>query len=121
MARNATYIKHLSTLSHLVLVLFAKDITVVPKESSWFGSYAPPADSNANEPHSDCVSMEAREEDKTIIPMRAHPLYTEDWIGLRALDERGAVVLASCEGEHMQLSKDCWEPLVKEYVGELLD
>jgi hypothetical protein len=40
--RNATYAAHLAQLETLVLVLFERDRTVVPKESSWFGSYAPP-------------------------------------------------------------------------------
>jgi palmitoyl-protein thioesterase len=49
--------------------------------------------------------------------MREQPLYVEDWIGLRALDESDRVVFVSCEGEHMQLSSECWRPLVKRYVG----
>ncbi len=38
---NATYAKNLASLNKLVVVLFSKDTTVVPKASSWFGSYAP--------------------------------------------------------------------------------
>ncbi|KAI0062827.1 alpha/beta-hydrolase [Artomyces pyxidatus] len=102
-ARNSSYAKRLTTLEHLVLVIFAQDKTVVPKESAWFGSYAVPEDED--------------DEDDTIVPMKAQPLYEEDWIGLRQLDERGAVVLDSCDGEHMQMTTDCWEPLVKLYVG----
>ncbi|KAI0371106.1 alpha/beta-hydrolase [Pilatotrama ljubarskyi] len=107
--RNATYAANLASLNALVLVLFAADKTVVPKESSWFGSYAP---SNAS--RRDAA-------DKTIVPMRLQPLYTEDWIGLRTLDESGRVVLETCEGEHMHLSDGCWRPLVQRFVGEILD
>jgi len=102
---NSTYADKLMSLNKLVLVLFLKDLTVVPKESSWFGSYAVP--DNSTSPLGE----------KTIVPMRMQPLYVEDWIGLKTLDERGAVVLETCEGEHMQLTKDCWEPLVKRFVG----
>ena len=49
--------------------------------------------------------------------MRLQPIYLDDRIGLKTLDERGDVILESCEGEHMQLSQDCWEPIVKKYVG----
>ena len=49
--------------------------------------------------------------------MRLQPLYNEDWIGLRTLDERGDVVLETCEGAHMQLTADCWKPIVKRFVG----
>ncbi|KAI0321188.1 Alpha/Beta hydrolase protein [Amylostereum chailletii] len=104
--RNATYARQLSSLSSLVLVLFAQDKTVVPKESSWFGSYAPPD--------------EDRSASEEVVPMRAQPLYREDWIGLKGLDERGGVVLVSCEGEHMQLARSCWEPLVRLYAGSVV-
>ncbi|KAI9453767.1 alpha/beta-hydrolase [Lactarius psammicola] len=100
--RNATYAARLARLDALVLVLFKRDLTVVPKESAWFGSYAPP-------PHEDADGAEGMEE--------TLPLYTEDWIGLRKLDERGRVVFASCDSEHMQLPAECWKPLVEKYVG----
>lgn len=99
---NKTYAENFATLQTLVLVLFSEDQTVVPKESSWFGSYAPP---------------EGGEVEKTIIPMRLQPIYKEDRIGLRALDERGGVVLKACTGEHMEISMSCWRPLVRKYVG----
>ena len=49
--------------------------------------------------------------------MREQPLYTEDWIGLRKLDKSGRVVLVSCDSEHMVLSPEWWESLVKRYLG----
>jgi palmitoyl-protein thioesterase len=80
------------------LVLFERDCTVVPKESAWFGSYAPP-------PLEDPDSGDSREgKEEVIMPMHEQPLFKEDWIGLRAL-------------EHMLLSEECWKPLVKNYVG----
>lgn len=100
---NATYAKNFVTLNKLVLVLFSKDITVVPKESSWFGSYAP--------------SDETFPGDRTIIPMREQELYVYDTIGLKTLDEKEGVIFKTCEGVHMQLTSDCWKPLVKEFVG----
>ena len=45
--------------------------------------------------------------------MREQPLYIEDWIGLRTLDESGRVVLVSCDAEHMRLLAECWQPLVE--------
>ncbi|KAI0356367.1 alpha/beta-hydrolase, partial [Trametes cingulata] len=117
-SRNATYAAHLSSLNALVLVLFSADKTVVPKESSWFGSYAP---ANTTSRRLGEGGEGEAEKEKTIVPMRLQPLYTEDWIGLRTLDERGRVVLETCEGEHMHLSDGCWKPLVKRFVGEVLD
>lgn len=87
-------------------MLFAKDRVAVPKETSWFGSYAP----------QDPLAPNA---EKTIIPMRQQSLYVNDTIGLRSIDERGDVVFETCEGDHMDLS-DCWRPIVEKYVGGLV-
>ncbi|KAA1472797.1 alpha/beta-hydrolase [Dentipellis sp. KUC8613] len=100
--RNVTYAQNIASLNKLVLIMFGRDKTVLPKESAWFGSYAQQSP-DANE--------------KTVIPMRLQPLYVEDWIGLRTLDEKGGVVLTTCDTEHMQLPTECWEPIVKQYVG----
>ena len=108
-SRNATYARNFAALDALVLVLFAEDRTVVPKESSWFGSYAP----------SDSDGDSSGRAERTVVGMRQHALYTEDWIGLKTLDDSGRVVLVECEGEHMQLGRKCWEPLVQKYTGSL--
>jgi palmitoyl-protein thioesterase len=99
---------------------------VVPKESAWFGSEAVGDENeiqmNLRNDYEHSGQSEQIQLDvthvlsKTIIPMRLQPLYTEDWIGLRQLDERGSVVLETCEGEHMQLG-DCWERLIKRFAG----
>lgn len=107
---NDTYAYNLASLNNLVLVLFAQDRTVVPKESAWFGSYAPSDET-------DGVLAHLYEPVKTLIPMRLQPLYVDDLIGLRTLDESGRIVLESCEGEHMEIRDECWRPLVKRFVG----
>ena len=120
--RNKTYGRNLASLETLVLVLFNRDNMVVPKESAWFGSEAVEDENEIqmnlrNSGQSEQIQLDATHVlSKTIIPMRLQPLYTEDWIGLRQLDERGAVVLETCEGEHMQLG-DCWERLIKRFAG----
>ncbi|KAI9068364.1 alpha/beta-hydrolase [Trametes sanguinea] len=116
--RNASFARNLASLDMLVLVLFAADKTVVPKESAWFGSYAPPEEEEAERGE---LKGDVWPQEKTIVPMRLQPLYREDWIGLRELDKSGRVVLETCEGEHMQLTDECWRPLVKRYVGGILD
>ncbi|KAF8596107.1 alpha/beta-hydrolase [Ceratobasidium sp. AG-I] len=104
------YKKNLSSLDALVLILFSEDKTVVPKESGWFGSYKPV---NLSEPD----AMRG-EDDDVIVPMRQQPIYQDDRIGLRTLDESGRVHLATCEGPHMRISDDCWKPLVLKFCGD---
>lgn len=87
---------------------------MVPKETAWFGSEAPTEDLSSSSLGSGQTPMALSE--KTIIPVRAHPIYTEDWIGLRKLDKRGALVFEICQGEHMHIG-DCWKKLVKRYCG----
>ncbi|THU86012.1 alpha/beta-hydrolase [Dendrothele bispora CBS 962.96] len=143
--RNETYAENLTSLNALILIMFTQDKTVVPKESSWFGSEEietetlgssqtefsnavgglgfqfDESDSMAQHPitsQQQSEFMMTREATvKGIIPMHSQPLYTEDWIGLRTLDERGVVFLELCEGEHMQLSA-CWEEVVDMWVGK---
>ncbi|KZP00184.1 alpha/beta-hydrolase [Calocera viscosa TUFC12733] len=88
----------LDTLNSLVLIRFTAEQTVNPPVSSHFGSRPP-------------------ENDTAEIPMREQELYREDWIGLRKLDERGGVFMLMCEGHHMQLEKECWEPIVLRWTG----
>ena len=101
---EATYAERLSSLNRLVLVLFSKDVTVLPKESSWFGSYAPSDGSG----------------EKGIIPMWKQELYLNDTIGLKRLVGTGGIVFKKCEGVHMQITDECWRPLVEEFVGGLV-
>ncbi|EGN99970.1 hypothetical protein SERLA73DRAFT_180317 [Serpula lacrymans var. lacrymans S7.3] len=125
--RNATYAENLASLQHLVLVLFKEDTTVVPKESAWFGSEAPP-DSGLKDQSSSLQAVldsngmpfvsgnKPVQQNRTMIPMQMQPLYIEDWIGLRTLDERGGLTFATCPGQHMQLT-GCWEDLVGKWIG----
>ncbi|KAF8629203.1 hypothetical protein AX17_005788 [Amanita inopinata Kibby_2008] len=107
--KNGTYARQLASLNKLVLVIFTNDKTVVPKESSWFGSQA--IEEEAVDRKQGILAASG-----TIMPMRMQPLYLEDWIGLRELDERNGVVLDKCEGEHMDIGS-CWERLVRAYAG----
>ncbi|KAG8858007.1 hypothetical protein FRB96_005498 [Tulasnella sp. 330] len=108
-SRNETYAKNFATLDNLVLVVFSNDTTVTPKESGWFESYEITSD------------VDIRSEPLPLVLMRDQPLYKEDWIGLRTLDERGAVVRLACNGPHMHISTECWRPLVLQYIGGVHD
>ena len=55
------------------------DTEVIPRDSELFGAFAPGAMSE-------------------IIPMRQQAIYTEDWIGLKELDQRQALIEKDCQG-----------------------
>jgi len=45
-------------------------------------------------------------------------LYTEDWIGIRSLDQEGKLHLEHCPGEHMDLGTGrCGHNAVRDWVG----
>lgn len=58
-----------------VMVKFTDDTVVVPRESEWFGFYGKTG--------------------KTIVLLEESPMYTEDWLGLKAMNEV-AVPSAQC-------------------------
>lgn len=97
--KNATYKKNLSKLENFVMLVFKDDVTVIPKESGWF------------------ASVNETEDSRTIKKMENTTLYQEDWIGLKTLDERGALTFGELEGEHMQLDNKDLKKLFKKYFG----
>jgi palmitoyl-protein thioesterase len=81
--KNKTYRMNLKSLNKLVLIRFTEDTTVVPKDSAWFSYYDSEGD---------------------LLTLYKQPIYTEDWIGLKDLDENGRLEFKDCEGPHMQIS-----------------
>ncbi|KAG2672140.1 hypothetical protein I3760_13G026000 [Carya illinoinensis] len=96
--RNSTYKERFSSLDNLVLIMFEQDTVLVPKETSWFG-YFP---DGAFDP---------------ILPAQETLLYTEDWIGLKILDEAGKVKFINVSGGHLQISQSD----MKEYIVPYLE
>ncbi|KAH8804717.1 palmitoyl protein thioesterase [Xylogone sp. PMI_703] len=93
--KNETYKQNLATLDRFVMYMFEEDETVIPKESGWF------AEVNGTE----------------VIPLRNRTIYEEDWIGLKALDEKGALEFKVTSGGHMRLSSDLLKTVFEEYYG----
>ena len=100
-AKNASYKEGLQRLEQFVMVRFSDDTTVRPPESAWFGARSVPEDGRP-----------ARS-----VPLRESDVYVRDWLGLAALDKRGALRFHTCDGMHMQLSPACKELVFGQYVG----
>lgn len=93
--KNATYKQNMEKLGDFVMYMFGDDETVIPKESGWF------AEVNGTE----------------VIPLKDRPIYTEDWLGLKTLDERGALHLERVDGRHMELDDKVLGEVFKKYYG----
>ncbi|PRD21593.1 UNVERIFIED_CONTAM: Ppt1 [Trichonephila clavipes] len=81
---NETYKTNLKKLENFVMVLFTEDKMVYPKESEWFGFYKPG-------------------QDKEIITLQDSPLYTEDRLGLKEMDEQKKLHFLQVVGNHLQI------------------
>lgn len=93
--KNETYKENLGKLERFVMYLFEDDETVVPKETGWFA--------------------EVNGTDVTLL--RDRRIYGEDWIGLKALDKKGALIFETTEGGHMRLTDELLKSVFKDYYG----
>lgn len=89
------YKKNLAGLERLVMYMFEDDTTLIPKESAWF------------EEVNGTVST----------PLRGTRLYSEDWLGLRELDRKGAIDFKRVPGGHMQVSDKDLKEAMGAYFG----
>jgi len=95
--KNPDYKQRLSSLDNLVLVQFTQDTIVDPRESEWFGWF---------------------DEHQIMRPLQNTTLYTEDWIGLRTLEEEGKLHLMSVEADHLQLGKKALDEIINNYLKQ---
>jgi len=85
--KNASYAVNLAQLENFILVKHNQDSMVEPRESSHFEFYVPgQAD--------------------VILPLKESPIYTEDRIGLKSLDEAGRLHFMEVEGNHLEFSRE---------------
>lgn len=85
-SRNTTYTERFTSLNQLVLIMFAEDNVLIPRETAWFGYY--PAGST-----------------NTVLSYNETDLYIDDWIGLKTLDEAGKVTWVSFPRGHLHINE----------------
>ena len=95
--KNETYKENLSSLNKFVMFTFENDTTVIPKETGWF------AEVNTTTEH--------------VTLLKDRPIYKEDWVGLKTLDEKGSLVFETLPGGHMQISRKDLKRIMKTYFG----
>ncbi|RAH80621.1 palmitoyl-protein thioesterase precursor [Aspergillus japonicus CBS 114.51] len=94
--KNETYKENLSSLEKFVMLMFEDDGVVHPKESAWFAEV---------------------DADGVVVGLRDRQIYKEDWLGLRKLDEKGALVFRTVPGRHMEIGEEVFERVVREFLG----
>jgi len=85
--QNQTYKDNLMSVENFVMVQFLNDTMVQPKESEWFGFYAPG-------------------QDKEVLTLQETPLYQEDWLGLQKMNDNGQLTFLATIGDHLQFTKE---------------
>lgn len=99
--KNSLYKENLAQLENFVMVVFKDDKTVIPRESGWFAE----------------VNRTETDEKKRVTRLQNRKIYEEDWIGLKQLDQKGALIFEEVKGEHMQLSDKDLKRLFGKYFG----
>ncbi|KAJ8610259.1 hypothetical protein MRB53_038662 [Persea americana] len=101
--KNATYKANLASLAKFAMIVFEDDTTVHPKESGWFA--------------------ESNETAGTVTLLRDRQIYKDDWLGLKALDDKGALEFKTVPGAHMAISEEVFNATFKKYfsAGSNLD
>ena len=115
--KNPKYAARIAALDKFVMVVFDNDTTVLPKESGWFADVVVNGSSSASFSPSAFALSDDTGEQLITVPLRQRRLYTEDWLGLRLLDDKGGLEMRSVPGEHMQLSDKELVTVFKDFFG----
>ena len=103
-AKNATYKKNLMSLNRMALLVAEKDDIVIPRTSPWFSFYDTAGSGS----------------DSRVLSYYDTPLYTEDWIGLKAL--KAKIVRWAVNCTHQNVPRDsCKEESYDNVTKALLD
>ena len=100
---NPDYKHRISNLSNFVMVKFLEDTMVQPRESEWFGFYK-------------------ENQDKEIVSLFDSPIYTEDKLGLKSLNNTGRLHFLGAPWDHLQMTEDWFMAnLVSPFVNVTYD
>jgi palmitoyl-protein thioesterase len=94
--KNDGYKQKFAALERLVLIKYNNDTVLSPIDTEWFQFYTAGKKGE-------------------ILPIEQTPLYAEDWIGLKSLNEAGKVKFVAQDGNHLS-HLDMDDPLVTDYI-----
>ena len=99
--KNATYVENIKKLERFAMYIFDEDVTVIPKWSGWFSDF--------NATSGKRTKLQDRK------------MYTEDWLGLRWLDEENRLEFRNISGAHMHLSDEILKDAFQKYFSKRVE
>jgi palmitoyl-protein thioesterase len=100
---NPLYKQRITSLQHFLMFYSTADETLIPRETGWFGSYAPNSDT-------------------VVLPVEATHFYKEDWIGIRKLNETGRLHKFVIDCDHADQFSSCFDKyFTKDVIPFLLN
>lgn len=104
MEKTAEYKENLLKLENFVLAKWLQDTTIIPGPSAHFGFYL---DGQVRYKWAMSSSLHVTSlQDILSQDLQDLALYTEDWLGLKTLDQQGKLHFREMEGDHMDFN---WE------------
>jgi palmitoyl-protein thioesterase len=95
--KNKSYAANLASLEKFAMYMFSEDMTVIPKESTWFA--------------------EVNRTSGFVTPLQQRDIWRDDWIGLRKLGEKGGLDFRIAKGRHMELDGELLARAFEEYFS----
>lgn len=95
--KNEEYKRRMARVENFAMYVFDEDTTVIPRQSGWFA--------------------EVNTTSEEVTPLRERAMYKEDWIGLKALDEKGGLFFRNASGGHMDLDDEVLKEAFGNFFG----
>lgn len=99
--KTSLFAERLAAVDRFVMYMFTADEVVHPRETSWF------AEVNATT--------------GDVTPLQKRAIYKEDWLGLKVLDERGALFFEEAPGAHMNVTEEILMEAFKKWMAPTKD
>lgn len=95
---NPDYKTNLMKLKNFIMVKFAEDTMVDPKETEWFGFYKPG-------------------QGKELNTLQESTLYIEDRLGLQEMDKAGKLHFLTANGNHLQFTQEFFNEQIMPFLN----
>ena len=95
--KNPLYKENIGGLNKLILIYSSRDDVIRPRPSGWFEFYAPLTE-------------------LVVVPLNESALYTEDWVGVRKLDEENKLIREETDCLHSEHNMQTCYHFIEQFV-----